>query len=308
MPLRGTAQLPHYALLKKSLSEGEKMSKNINSQPINKRGEYVNLGIKWLLDHHRVKEQERRRMVDDLNLKQGDIVLDLGCGPGLWTSLLAEKVKPNGRIVGFDSDADFISYASENLSKDQSEVSIEFHKGDFRSVPFEDESFDLVFFGNCFAYVTDHQKVLEEQKRVTKRGGRIAVKDFQGSVLVFHPIEPLLTLKVVVAAAQALKEKPPNPSFDNFSGQKLRGFLLKAGLKNVSATSYAVQILPPLTPEARHYITGNAKWYADKGKPYLSKEDFERWYACFDSASDKYILDSEEFYFCMLEIMVIGEV
>ncbi len=107
---------------------------------------------------------------------------------------------------------------------------------------------------------------MEEQKRVTRKGGRIAVKDFQGSVLVVHPIEPLLTLKVVTAAAQALKDNPPNPPFDNFSGQKLRGLLLKAGLKNVSATSYAVQMLPPLTPEAKRYITGNAKWYADKGR------------------------------------------
>jgi len=284
------------------------MSGNINSQHINKRGEYVNWGIKWLIDHHIAKEQERRRMVDDLNLKTGDIVLDLGCGPGLWTSLLAEKVKPNGRIVGLDSDADFISYASENLAIEQFEEIIEFHEGDFRSVPFEDESFDLVLFGNCFAYVTDHQKVLEEQKRVTRKGGRIAVKDFQGSVLVVHPIEPLLTLKVVTAAAQALKENPPNPPFDNFSGQKLRGLLLKEGFKNVSTTSYAVQLLPPLIPEAKHYITGNAKWYADKGRPYLSEEDFEQWQAFFDSASDEYILDSEEFYFCMLEILVIGEV
>jgi ubiquinone/menaquinone biosynthesis C-methylase UbiE len=282
------------------------MSGNINSQEINKRGEYVNFGIQWLLDHHRAKEQQRRGMVDDLNLKSGDIILDLGCGPGLWTSLLAEKVKPVGRIVGLDIDADFISYASENLT-DQYEEIIEFHEGDFRSVPFEDESFDLVLFGNCFAYVTDHQKVLEEQKRVTRKGGRIAVKDFEGSVLVVHPMEPLLTLKVVTAAAQALKDDPPNPPFDNFSGQKLRGLLLKAGLKNVSATSYAVQMLPPLIPEAKRYITGNAKWYADKGRPYLSEEDFEQWQACFDSASDEYILDSEEFYFCMLEILAIGE-
>jgi ubiquinone/menaquinone biosynthesis C-methylase UbiE len=159
------------------------MSGNIDSPHINKRGEYVNLGIQWFLDHHRAKEQQRRGMVDDLNLKSGDIVLDLGCGPGLWTSLLAEKVKPDGRIVGLDSDTDFIRYASENLVKEQSEGIIEFHEGDFHSVPFEDESFDLVFFGNCFAYVTDHQKVLEEQKRVTRKGGRIAVKDFEGSVL-----------------------------------------------------------------------------------------------------------------------------
>ena len=283
------------------------MSGNINSQHINKRGEYVNFGIPWLLDHHSAKEQQRCGMVDDLNLKSGDIVLDLGCGPGLWTSLLAEKVKPTGRIVGLDSDTDFIRYASENIA-DQYEEIIEFHEGDFRSVPFEDDSFDLVLFGNCFAYVTDHQKVLEEQKRVTRKGGRITVKDFEGSVLVVHPIEPLLTLKVITAAAQALKENPPNPPFDNFSGQKLRGLLLKASLKNVSATSYAVQMVPPLTPEAKRYITGNAKWYADKGRPYLSEEDFEQWQACFDSASEEYILDSEGFYFCMLEILVIGEV
>lgn len=283
------------------------MSGNIHSQHINKRGEYVNFGIPWLLNHHRAKEQQRRGMVDDLNLKSGDIVLDLGCGPGLWTSLLAEKVKPTGRIVGLDSDTDFIRYASENIA-DQYEEIIEFLEGDFRSVPFEDDSFDLVLFGNCFAYVTDHQKVLEEQKRVTRKGGRIAIKDFEGSVLVVHPIEPLLTLKVITAAAQALKENSPNPPFDNFPGQKLRGLLLKARLKNVSATSYALQMVPPLTPEAKRYITGNAKWYAGKGRPYLSEEDFEHWQACFDSASEEYILDSEGFYFCMLEILVIGEV
>lgn len=284
------------------------MSGNIDSEHINKRGEYVNLGIQWLLDHHTAKEQQRRGMVEDLNLKSGDIVLDLGCGPGLWTSLLAEKVKPDGRIVGLDSDTDFIRYASENYVKEQSEGIIEFHEGDFRSVPFEDETFNLVLFGNCFAYVTDHQKVLEEQKRVTRKGGRIAIKDFEGSVLVVHPIEPLLTLKVITAAAQALKDNPPNPPFDNFSGQKLRGLLLKAGLKNISTTSYAVQMVPPLTPEEQRYITGNANWYADKGRSYLSAEDFEQWQACFDPASDEYILDMKEFYFCMLEILAIGEV
>jgi len=283
------------------------MARNINSQHKNKRGEYVNFGISWLLDHHRAKEGQRRGVVDDLNLKPGDTVLDLGCGPGLWTSLLAEKVGPAGRVVGLDSDTDFIRYASENIT-DLYEQIIEFHEGDFRSIPFEDDSFDLVLFGNCFSYVADHQKVFEEQKRVTKKGGRIAVKDFEGSVLVVHPIEPLLTLKVITAAAKGLKESPPDPPFDNFSGQKLRDLLLKASLKKVSTASYAVQMVPPLTPEAKRYITCNAKWYADKGRHYLLEEDFKQWQACFDPASEEYILDSEGFYFCMLEILAIGEV
>jgi len=76
----------------------------------------------------------------------------------------------------------------------------------------------------------------------------------------------------------------------------------------VSTTSYAVQLLPFRLTFRKRYITGNAKWYADKGRPYLSEEDFEQWQAFFDPASKEYILDSEEFYFCMLEILVIGEV
>ena len=59
--------------------------------------------LEWLLDHHRTKKQERRRMVANLNLKPGDAILDLGCGPGLWTPLFAEKVKPNGRLLGLIS-------------------------------------------------------------------------------------------------------------------------------------------------------------------------------------------------------------
>jgi SAM-dependent methyltransferase len=65
--------------------------------------------VEWLLDHHKTKLQERRETVDDLNIKAGDVILDLGCGPGLWTHLLAEKVKPNGRVVGVDFSPDLIT-------------------------------------------------------------------------------------------------------------------------------------------------------------------------------------------------------
>ncbi len=264
--------------------------------------------LEWLLDHHRTKEQERRQMVNDLNLNPGDIVLDLGCGPGLWAPLLAEKVKPNGRVIGLDFSPELINYAVENLNKEPLKDIIEFKIADFYAIPFEDDTFDLTFFGNCFAYVTDPFKVLEEQKRVTRKSGRVVAKDFDGAIIIFHPIEPQLSSRVLAATARGLKESPPEPPFDNFAGRKMHGLFLQAGFGNVYTTTYAIQKLSPLTAEAKRYITGNAEWYAKIGSPYLSREDLEQWRAHFDPSSDKYILDLEEFYFCMLEVLTIGQV
>lgn len=264
--------------------------------------------LKWLLDHHRTKERERRQMVNDLDLIPGEIVLDLGCGPGLWAPLLAEKVKPDGKVIGIDFSPELINYAMENLKEQPLKNIVRFEVGDFYAIPFEDDTFDLTFFGNCFAYVTAPFEIMAEMKRVTKKTGRVAAKDFDGAIIVFHPIEPRLSLRVLAATAQGLKESPPEPLFDNYVGRKMHGLFLQAGLKNVSTTTYAIQKLSPLTPEAKRYITGNAEWYAKIGSPYLARKDLEQWQAHFNPTCDEYILDRDDFYFCMLEVLTIGTV
>src|SRR3569832_2083392 len=70
---------------------------------------------RWLIDHYKAKEKYRHQMVEDLDLKSGDIVLDVGSGPGLWSNRLAEKVAPNVCIIGIDYSTDAISHAQKNL-------------------------------------------------------------------------------------------------------------------------------------------------------------------------------------------------
>jgi ubiquinone/menaquinone biosynthesis C-methylase UbiE len=264
--------------------------------------------LNWLLDHHKAKEYERWRMVEDLDLKQGDRVLDLGCGPGLWTPMFAEKVRPNGKVTAVDFDEALIDYARNNPENRRYGGVVEFRVDDFYNISFPDNTFDLAFFGNCFAYVTDQQSVLREQKRVVTVGGRVVAKDFDGAILVVHPIDPVLSGRVLAATAQGLQKRPPQVHFDNYVGRKLHGALGKAGLLDVKTTTYAIQMVPPLSQEAKRYITGNANWYVSAGAQYLSPEEVRRWRAHFDPESPDYILDRDNFYFCMLEVVAQGTV
>src|SRR5579875_1917996 len=58
--------------------------------------------VAWLETHHQSKAFERARMIRDLEIRPGSFVVDAGCGPGLWTPLLAEAIGPKGRILGVD--------------------------------------------------------------------------------------------------------------------------------------------------------------------------------------------------------------
>ncbi len=261
--------------------------------------------IDWLLDHHSAKEPERRQMVEDLELKSGEVVLDLGCGPGLWTQLLAQHVGPSGKVVGVDFSPGLIRYAVDVASRGVQDVT-GFVIADFYRIPFADNTFDATFFGNCLSYVPDPNSLLNEHKRVTRPGGRVIIKDFDGAVIIFHPVDVQLSLTVLHAAARALAEAAPDAQFDNFVGRKLHGMLLRAGFEDVSTRTYAVQKVAPLEPETKRYIAGNAGWYGRTASPYLSTHELRQWQEAFDPLADEYVLDREDFYFCMLEMVTVA--
>lgn len=262
--------------------------------------------VDWLVDHHRADEPERRRMAADLRFQPGEVVLDAGCGPGLWTSLFAAQVAPGGRVIGADHSPQLLDYAASHAAGHTLEGRVEFVAGDLRALPFPNSTFDAVFIGNCLAYASGHLELLAELRRVTRSGGRVCVKDFDGAVLLCHPLDPALTARVLAATATRLAADRPDMELDNFVGRKLPSLLRQAGLAEVTVASYAVQKTAPLTPQELRYLKATADWYVEAASPHLTAEDLHQWRAAFDPNDDRCILSHPDFYVCMLEIVATG--
>lgn len=265
-------------------------------------------GLEWLLTHHKAKEKERQKMVKDLHFSPGEKVLDLACGPGLYSALIAAEVQPDGRVTGIDIDNNLLAYARTAIQGGAMGELMEFQSGSFYEIPFEDNSFDSVFLSSSLLYVPekDHHKVITEIKRVTCPGGRIIIKDIDAAYLIIHPVEPELSLKVVLAAMRGLREESSSSHFNNFMGRRLHGLLQHEGLLNVTTRTYAIQQAYPLSDPAKEYISRTSEWFLEKAMTYLSQSDAEEWRKCFTAGTPDYVLDREDFYFCSLDIVSVG--
>ena len=123
------------------------------------------------------------------HLQPGQRVLDLGCGPGAITVGLAERVAPDGTVVGVDRDAGWFETA-RSLAADR--PGVRFEEADAADLPFEDGSFDVAFLHALLQHVDSPAAVLAEVRRVVRPGGVVGVGDADLDTFLLHPRTPAL--------------------------------------------------------------------------------------------------------------------
>lgn len=109
-------------------------------------------------------------------IKEGDTVLDLGCGAGIDCFLAAKRVGDNGKVIGVDMTEEMINKAKLNAQK-AGLKNIEFILADIENLPVGDNTIDIIIT-NCVINLTpDKTKSFKEAYRALRPGGKTYLSD-----------------------------------------------------------------------------------------------------------------------------------
>jgi SAM-dependent methyltransferase len=106
------------------------------------------------------------------DLKEGEVILDLGSGAGIDAFLASKQIKKSGKVIGIDFTDDMLSKARK-AAIDNGFDNVEFKKGDIEdSIPVENNHVDVAISNCVINLTTDKTRTFKEIYRILKKGGK----------------------------------------------------------------------------------------------------------------------------------------
>ncbi len=135
--------------------------------------------------YHRVSSPQvamAEAVLERLELRGDETVLDAGCGSGRVTRLLAERL-PHGRVIAVDADAQMLARAREELGP-----AVDVRHADLAQLRLHDgEQVDAVFSNATFHWVPDHDALFARLAAALRPGGRLSAQcGGEGNVQAVH--------------------------------------------------------------------------------------------------------------------------
>jgi ubiquinone/menaquinone biosynthesis C-methylase UbiE len=142
---------------------------------------------------------QRALVLHSMALRAGEVVLDVGSGPGFLSESMAAIVGASGVVSGIDQSEAMVALARERC-RDQNWVDIQ--EGEATELPFRDGIFDAAAATQVYEYVQDVELALSELCRVLRPGGRAFIVDTDWSSIVWNNSDPARMRHVLEAWGQ----------------------------------------------------------------------------------------------------------
>ena len=134
--------------------------------------------MNWLSRPERIKEENPQEMLEQLNLKDGMVVCDLGAGDGYHTLQMAPRVFPKGKVIAVDIQPEMLQELSRKLAEKKIE-NVDTILGELWDPKLPDHSVDLVLMVDVYHEFSHPVQMLAALRKALKPDGLIALVEFR---------------------------------------------------------------------------------------------------------------------------------
>ncbi len=173
----------------------------------------------------------KQQTYEVLSIKEGDYILEIGCGVGDDAIAMAEQAGSSGKIIAIDVEQGMIEQAIER-TKDL-ELALEFRQGNVCNLDFEDNQFDGCRTDRALQHLKNPHQALAEMVRVVRPEGQLVVSEPDwGTLVVDSRTDHTLTRKILNYWADTRKS--------GWIGRQLPGLFEECGLVNIEVQSISI--------------------------------------------------------------------
>lgn len=225
-------------------------------------------------------------VLDVMQLRTGEKVLEVGCGGGFYANEVAKCVGPTGQVSAIDHSADQIATA-KNHCADMEWVNC--RVANASELPYENNTFDAVYGIQVFEYIDQLDAALHEVQRVLRPGGRCIIlsTDWRTAVWHSHQVERMQRILTAWETHSTTHDLPAilGVKLQNVGLEPLRqspmSFLNRSYHRN-SFSYWAARVIHPFV-EGKHEITA---------------EEADAWFNEFD------LLEQQKaYFFCLTSVL-----
>jgi ubiquinone/menaquinone biosynthesis C-methylase UbiE len=231
----------------------------------------------------------KQRTFELLDLREGQRVLDIGCGIGQDALTMAELVGQTGQVVGVDFSQTMVREAQQRSQ--EAHLPVTFCQGDIHHLAFPDDCFDRCRSDKTFVHIADPKQALGELIRVTAPGGLLLVVDQDHEMRVIDTPYPDLTRRFLAFRNHHL----PHPGI----GHQLYALFRSHGLTDI--------IVEPVTLVHTDHAVVQSIWHFAEGirsaqhHNVVTAEEADQWIDALEEASRK-----GQFFHSVTFFIVVG--